>query len=127
MDRPADPGRVSIVPDRREEGQPHPGQHQLITCVVQRGKADAAVQAAIEAGAPAATISFARGTGIRQKLGLLKIAISPEKEVIDIVVASDVADKVFDAVVDAARLRTPGMGVIYMTPLTRVLASGGPP
>lgn len=115
------------MPDRRELGQADSGHHQLITCIVQRGKAENAVRAAMLAGAPAATISFARGTGIRERLGLLKIAISPEKEVIEIVVTSDCADKVFDALVDAAKLRTPGMGFIYMTPVTRVLASGGAP
>lgn len=95
--------------------------HQLITCVVQRGKADDAVTAAIKAGAPAATVYFARGTGIRERLGLLKIAISPEKEVIEIVVPAEVADRVFDALVEAGKLKTPGMGFIYMIPVGRVL------
>ena len=95
--------------------------HQLITCIVQRGKADEAVKAAMRAGAPAATISFARGTGIRERLGLLKIAISPEKEVIETVVPAEVADAVFDAFVEAAKLDTPGMGFIYMTPVGRAL------
>jgi len=96
--------------------------YQLITCIVQRGKADDAVKAALQAGAPAATISFARGTGIRERLGLLKIAISPEKEVIEIVVPAEHADAVFDALVEAGKLRTPGMGFIYMTPVSRILA-----
>jgi len=95
--------------------------HQLIACIVQRGRADDAVKAAIKAGAPAATISFARGTGIRERLGLLKIAISPEKEVIEIVVAAERADAVFDALVEAGKLKTPGMGFIYMVPVSRVL------
>jgi len=90
---------------------------------VQRGKADDAVKAALRAGAPAATISFARGTGIRERLGLLKIAISPEKEVIEIVVPAEVADAVFDALVDAAKLTTPGMGFIYSIPVERALIS----
>ena len=44
----------------------------LITCIVQRGAAEAAVQAARRAGAQGATIFYARGTGVRQKhLGVL--------------------------------------------------------
>jgi nitrogen regulatory protein P-II 1 len=116
-----------MVPDRDDDEHPGSTRYQLITCIVQRGKADDAVQAALKAGAPAATMSFGRGTGVRERLGLLKIAISPEKEIIEVVVPSDLAAGVFDALVDAARLRTPGMGFIYMSPVVRVLASGGEP
>jgi nitrogen regulatory protein PII len=92
---------------------------QLITCVVQRGKGEAVAKAAMKAGAPAATVYFARGTGIRERLGLLRIAISPEKEVIDIVISDDKANAVFDAMVSEGKLDTPGMGFIYMIPVSR--------
>lgn len=92
-----------------------------ITCIMQRGKADIIVDAAIEAGAPAATIVFGRGTGIRQRMGLLKIAINPEKEVIEVVVPSEQADGIFDAMVKAGKMDIPGMGVIYMTSIARAL------
>jgi nitrogen regulatory protein PII len=94
---------------------------QLITCILQRGKADTVVDAAIEAGAPAATVSFGRGTGIRQRLGLLKFAISPEKEIIEIIVPDEKADHVFGAMVKVGKLDTPGMGLIYMMPVSKAL------
>jgi len=94
---------------------------QLIKCVVQRGKADQIAAAAIRAGAPAATTYFARGTGIRERLGLLRIAISPEKEVIDVVVPGAKANAIFDAMVQAGSLDVPGMGFIYMIPVTRAI------
>jgi nitrogen regulatory protein PII len=93
----------------------------LITCIVQRGKADEIVKAAMKAGAPAATVSFARGTGIREQLGPLKIFISPEKEVIDIVVPSKEADQIYEAMVTAGKLDTPGMGFVYMIPVDKAL------
>lgn len=96
---------------------------QLITCIVQRGKADSVIKAALEAGAPGATIYFARGTGVRERLGLLRIAISPEKEVVEVVTPSEKADAIFDAMVEAGKLDIPGMGFIYMTPVSRTLAS----
>jgi nitrogen regulatory protein P-II 1 len=93
---------------------------QLITCVVERGRADEVMKAAMRAGAPAATIYFARGSGIRERLTtLLKIAISPEKEVIDIVAATDKADAIFEAMVEAGQMDLPGKGFIYMMPVTR--------
>ena len=97
---------------------------KLITCIVQRGKADDVVKAARMAGAPAATIYFARGTGIRERLGLLKIFISPEKEVVEMVIPNEEADKVFDAVVEAGKLDIPGMGFIYMTSVDKALMLG---
>ncbi len=95
---------------------------QLITCIVERGRADEVVRAAMRAGAPAATITFARGSGIRERLGLLlRIAISPEKEVIDIVASSEKAERIFEAMVEAGQLDLPGKGFIYMTPVTKAV------
>lgn len=93
----------------------------LITCIVQRGAAEVAVQAARRAGAQGATIFYARGTGLRQRhLGLLGVTLSAEKEVIHIVAASDQADRIFDKIFTAAKLDTPGMGMIYMTPIEKM-------
>lgn len=51
----------------------------LITGIVQRGKAEKVVKAAMEAGAQGATVFYARGTGVRQKLGFVGKLIQPEK------------------------------------------------
>ncbi len=93
----------------------------LITAIVQRGAADAVVQAAQEGGAHGATIFHARGTGIRQKrLGLLGLTINAEKEVIYIVAPSDQADHIFERIFVAAKMDTPGMGILWMTALEKM-------
>lgn len=93
----------------------------LITCVVQRGMAEEVVEAARQAGAQGATIFYARGTGVRERrLGLLSLAVSPEKEVILIVASTDQADRIFEKMYQAGKLDTPGMGVIYMSPLDKM-------
>jgi nitrogen regulatory protein P-II 1 len=91
----------------------------LITCIVQRGLADDVVRAAQEAGAQGATIYYARGSGVRERLGILGLAVDVEKEVINIVVASDQADRIFERMYVAGKLDTPGMGFIYVTPLDK--------
>jgi nitrogen regulatory protein P-II 1 len=91
----------------------------LITCVVQRGKADEIVKAAQGVGAQGATIYYARGGGIRERLGLLGMAIEVEKEVINILVANDQIDRVFEKMYIAGNLDTPGMGIMYVTPLEK--------
>jgi nitrogen regulatory protein PII len=87
---------------------------KLITCIVQRGKADKVVDAAMAAGAEGATISYGRGTGIRQKLGLKGYLIKPEKEIILIVTMPDQTAAVMEAVVEAARLREKGQGFAFL-------------
>lgn len=91
----------------------------LITCIVQRGAADDIVAAAQEAGAQGATVFYARGSGVRERLGLLGLAIEVEKEVVNIVVAIDQVDRVFDRIYVAGKLDTPGMGIMYVTPLEK--------
>lgn len=91
----------------------------LITCIVQRGMADQVVQAAQDAGAQGATIYYARGGGVRERLGILGLAVEVEKEVINIVVAADHVDRVFERMYIAGKLDTPGMGFLYVTPLEK--------
>ncbi len=91
----------------------------LITCIVQRGMADTIVKAAQEAGAQGATVYYARGEGVRERLGILALAVEVDKEVINIVVAKDQADRIFERMYIAGNLDTPGMGFIYLTPLEK--------
>ena len=92
----------------------------LITCIVQRGIADSIVRAAIEAGAQGATIYYARGSGVRERLGLLGLSVDVEKEVVNIVAANDQRDRIFQKMYFAGKLDTPGMGLIYVTPLEKM-------
>ncbi|MCD4812703.1 P-II family nitrogen regulator [bacterium] len=96
-------------------------KYNLITCIVQRGKADAVWKAAQKAGAGGVTIHFARGKGVRENLGILGIAISPEKEVLQLVVAEKQTDAIFDEIVKAAKLDTPGMGFAFVQEVRRVV------
>jgi nitrogen regulatory protein PII len=94
---------------------------KLITAIVQRGKADGPVQAALKAGAQGATVVFGRGQGIRERLGLLGLAVQPEKEVISIVVEEAMLDRVLNAMVKAGNLDQPGVGFVYVTAVERTV------
>ncbi len=91
----------------------------LITCVVQRGLADDIVEAAKASGAQGATVFFARGMGVKERLGLLGIAIDAEKEVINVVVSTEQANRIFETMYLAGKLDTPGMGIMYMSRLEK--------
>ena len=83
------------------------GGTELITCVVQRGHADKVAKAAAQAGAKGATIFF----------GLLGLAIVPEKEIVMIVCREGETAAIFNAIVEAGHLHTPGMGIAYVSPI----------
>jgi nitrogen regulatory protein P-II 1 len=91
----------------------------LITCVVQRGIADAIINAARQAGAQGATVNFGRGMGMRERLGILGVAVEVEKEIIQVVVSSEQVDRVFETMYLAGKLDTPGMGIAYITNLDK--------
>ncbi len=91
----------------------------LITCIVQRGNADAIIKAAQEAGAQGATVNFAKGTGIRERMGLLGVAVEVDKEVIQVIVSTEQQELIFEQMFLAGELDTPGMGIMYTTPLDK--------
>ncbi len=91
----------------------------LVTCIVQKGAGDALVEATREAGAQGATVYYAKGSGVRERLGVLGVAVEAEKEVITIVVPKDQVDRIVEILYLKGRLDTPGMGFIYVTPLEK--------
>jgi len=94
---------------------------RLITCVVQRGKADKIVKAAIDAGAGGATVCFGRGMGVRERLGLLGLAIVPEKEIIMIACKEAETERIMEAIVRVAHLDVPGHGIAYVSPIFKAV------
>lgn len=94
---------------------------KLITCIVQRGESDKVVEAALAAGAQGATISYGRGTGVREKMGLMGLFIKPQKEIIYIVTKQDESQKVLDAVVKAAHLEEKGRGFAFLHDLNSAI------
>ena len=91
-----------------------------IYCIIQKGMAEKVAIAAIQAGSPEPTIVYGQGEGgLRDKVGILRIAISPEKELIRVVVDHYDAEPVFEAMVKHGKLDTPGMGYIYLLPVEK--------
>ena len=94
-----------------------------IFCISQKDKSDPIAKAAMREGSPGPTVVFGQGRGIRERMGLLRIAISPEKELIRVVVDSYDTEPVFNAMVDEGKLDTPGMGFIYSMPVEKALVN----
>jgi nitrogen regulatory protein PII len=92
----------------------------LITCVVEHGKGEEIVKAARGAGAGGALIHSTQGVGVRERFGLLGIAIDTEKEVVEMMVGTEQAEMIANLIYATAGLDRPGAGFIYLTPLEAV-------
>jgi len=93
---------------------------KLITCIVDRGKADRIVKEILKMQVAGATIFYARGTGVRQKLGFFKRAfVNPEKEVFMTVVPVAHVDEIFDKIVTVGKLDKPGHGLAFIQDVGR--------
>jgi nitrogen regulatory protein PII len=96
----------------------------MIHCIINAGTADRILLAARDMGARHAIIHHARGWGIRERLGVLGVAVETEKEVVSILVSSDQQDVVFEALYRAGNFDLPGRGLIYITPLEQAATYG---
>ena len=93
---------------------------KLITCVLQNGLAEKVLDAAKSCGAQWATVSYARGTGVRDRMGLIGVTIDENKEVVRIIVSAEQAELVFESMYMAAELDTPGKGIMYLSELDKI-------
>jgi len=94
---------------------------ELVTIIVQRKDGQRALDAATKAGAPGVTYFYARGTGIRQKLGMLGMFIEAEKQIIMVAVEQGEGEKILNAITKALELDKPGKGFGFIQPIYKVV------
>lgn len=85
----------------------------VLCCIVQRGLGDAVARTILEMGLCVPVVSFGRGMGLRNRLGLLRVTIPVEKEILHLAVPRADAALVADIASRKARLDLPGRGFIY--------------
>jgi len=88
-----------------------------ICCIVQRGEGNRLARAILDVGFSVPIVTYGQGMGIRDRLGLLRIAIPVDKEVVSFVVDRQDALQAMSLVIDTARLDHPGRGFIYLFPI----------
>ncbi len=92
-----------------------------ICCIVKRGQGETVARIALDSGTCVPAVQFGRGTGVRDKMGLLRITIPPEKEIVDVFPTPHEADHILEKMIDAGRLDQPGSGFIYSFPIKKGL------
>jgi len=103
-----------------QDASPQPGERlsrlSLVNCVVQRGHGNDIARCALETGANVPSINFGVGTGVRDRLGLLRIAIPAEKEILSLLVDAQDQHETLEVLIGAGRLDQPGRGFIGACP-----------
>lgn len=94
---------------------------EVIFVFLNTGFAQKAMEAAREVGARGGTIMHARGTGDKNVEKKYKVVITPDKEVLMIVVQSKIRDKVLSAIYKAVGLGTEGQGIAFSMPIEDVV------
>lgn len=89
----------------------------MLTCIVDKGKGEDVVKISRGVGVGGALIHSSRGVGIRERVGLLGIAIEAEKDVVELFISSDQVEMITRNICSAMDIARPGGGFIYLTPL----------
>ncbi|MCB5254476.1 MAG: hypothetical protein RBR69_06100 [Candidatus Cloacimonadaceae bacterium] len=99
--------------------------HQLmgIGCIVQRGEGDKISKIALNYGASVPATTHGEGSGARNKLGLLRITIPPEKELINLTLSKHDAEAVMELYISEGKLDEPGRGLAYLYPIRQGLVN----
>lgn len=100
-------------------------RHECILCIVNAGFSDDVMDAAKSAGARGGTVLHARGTGAREAETFFGITVQEEKEIVMILVPSEIKADVLHALYHAVGLNTPGQGIAFSLPVDEVVGIGG--
>lgn len=94
---------------------------ELVITLVNTGFADQVMNAAREEGARGGTIVHARGTATKEMEKKYGVIITPDKEMVLILVNSKIKDKVLSAIYKEVGLQTSGQGIAFSLPVEDVV------
>ncbi len=90
-----------------------------VICVLSdSGSGDQLAKIALDLGICVPVITFGTGNDIRDQLGLIRITIPAEKEIVHLVMPEQDSDSIIKLLVEHGRLDKPGKGFIYQTPVS---------
>lgn len=95
--------------------------HEAIFCIVNSGYSEAVMNAAKKLGAKGGTVINARGTASKEAETFFHITITPEKEIVMILVPKKIKDDVLHALYKEVGLDTAGQGIAFSVPVDSVV------
>ncbi|NLD95904.1 MAG: P-II family nitrogen regulator [Synergistaceae bacterium] len=108
----------------RSEHMKRHGQHVVICVIVNRGCADEIMSAAYAAGASSGAILNARGTASEKDVEFLGVPLFPEKEILFILVRTELVGTIYEALRKNRCLCRPGGGIAFTVQTEEVVSLG---
>ncbi|NLO45517.1 MAG: P-II family nitrogen regulator [Clostridiales bacterium] len=96
------------------EGEAESTMYNIITAIVEKGKAEDVISAAAAVGSKGGTIVNARGSGIHETSKLFSMEIEPEKEIVLILSEHDMTESIVKSIGEKLKIDKPGNGIIYV-------------
>lgn len=95
--------------------------YEAVFCIVNSGFSELVMDAAKEVGARGGTVLHARGTANKQAEQFFHITIQPDKEIVMILVPSEIKDNVLHSIYRQAGLKSEGQGIAFSLPVDDVV------
>ena len=96
-------------------------QHECIVCIVNAGYSDEVMEAARAFGATGGTVIHAHGTANRESEQFFHITIEPEKEIVLILVPTQLRNDILHALYNQVGLKTEGQGIAFALPVEKAV------
>ncbi len=96
-------------------------KYEVIFCIVNAGFSEDVMAAARSCGAGGGTVLNARGTAKEEAEKIFNLSISPEKEIVMILVDESIRDDILHAIYKNVGLDTPGQGIAFSVPVNEAI------
>ncbi len=99
-------------------------RYELVICVVNKGFNEQVVIASKSCGAKGATVINARGTAKEDVAKRFDYIVTPEKEIVLLVVPFEIKDQLLHTLYQEVGLHTPAQGIVFTVPVDETAGIG---
>ena len=111
-------GTRSCKCNKEEKGGEN-NMYNVITVIVDKGRAEDVIDAATKAGSQGGTILNARGSGVHETSKVFAMEIEPEKEVVIILSKNDKTSDIVGSIREELKLDKPGNGILFVQDINK--------
>ncbi|MBR5468151.1 MAG: P-II family nitrogen regulator [Firmicutes bacterium] len=103
---------------KEEESELKETKYELLIVIANQGYSELIMDAAREVHAAGGTVIHAKGTGIQKAEKFLGVSLVAEKELVLIVVKTEMKNNIMRAIMDKAGLETDAKSIVFSLPVT---------
>lgn len=107
-------GARGLADQKTIEARGENGMYNAIFTIVEKGNAEAVIDAAVAAGSKGGTIINARGAGIHETSKLFSMTIEPEKDIVMILAKEELTSGIVQSIREKLKIDEPGKGILFV-------------